>query len=73
LIVPEFGELLLELPSGESASELDGNGRFYFENIVAGTYGARIRYAGGECDTRLRIPHIASIEQNIGAFTCVQP
>ena len=73
LLVPAFGEIVIDVPSGDATSELDGSGRFYFENIVRGTYGARIRYAGGECDFRLPIPRIASIEENIGAFTCVQP
>ncbi len=73
LIVPAFGELTLTVPSGVVTSELDGSGRFYFENIVPGAYGATVRYANGDCELRLHIPHIASIEENIGAFTCVQP
>jgi outer membrane usher protein len=68
--VPAFGQLSLVSPKAKVTSELDGDGRFYFENVVPGKYGATIRYAGGECRFTLAVPRATTIEQNIGAFTC---
>ena len=68
--VPAFGQLSLVSPKAKVSSELDGDGRFYFENVAPGRYGATIRYSGGECRFTLAVPRATTIEQNIGAFTC---
>jgi outer membrane usher protein FimD/PapC len=68
--VPAFGQLSLVTPKTKVTSELDVEGRFYFENVAPGTYGATIRYSGGECRFTLAVPRATTIEQNIGAFTC---
>jgi outer membrane usher protein len=68
--IPAFGQLSLALPKGTVTSELDGDGRFYFEGLSAGKYAATVRYADGECRFALAVPRATAIEQNIGAFTC---
>jgi outer membrane usher protein len=70
--IPSFGRLSLRVSKADVVSELDGNGRFYFENLAAGSYAATVRYAGGECRFTLAIPRLTAIEQNVGAFTCAR-
>lgn len=69
--IPVFGKLSLASTNGTTSSDLDGAGRFYFEDMAPGKYAATIRYGGGECRFTLAVPHTTTIEQNIGEFTCV--
>ncbi|MDB5094941.1 MAG: fimD [Candidatus Eremiobacteraeota bacterium] len=69
---PAFGQLTLRSGEKDVTSELDRDGRFYFEDVAAGSHAAVIRYGGGECRFTMEIPRRAGIEQNVGEFTCAR-
>jgi outer membrane usher protein len=71
-VIPAFGQLLLMSGEKSVTSELDRAGRFYFEDVTAGSHAAVVRYAGGDCRFTLRVPRTTGIEQRIGDFTCAR-
>jgi outer membrane usher protein len=71
-VIPSFGQLSLRSPGKSAVSELDREGRFYFEDLPAGRYDAGLQYGGGECRFSMEIPRTTAIEANIGEFTCAR-
>jgi outer membrane usher protein len=71
-VIPAFGQLSLVSAGKRATSELDHDGRFYFEDVTAGSHAAVIRYSGGECRFTMEVPRTTGIEQNIGEFTCAR-
>ena len=71
-VVPEYGDLIVDTPQGEKRSPLTKIGRFYFEDIEAGIYAARLLYGGRVCSFDISIPPLLQPVTDLGELRCLQ-
>lgn len=69
-IVPVYGDLTVSKGTFQAESALGGNGEFYLENVPAGTYTAKVLYAGGECTFDFTSPATSKAFVKMGQLEC---
>ncbi len=68
--IPAFGEVHLLVGNRAVVAELDGEGKFYLEDLSAGRYSARIEYAQGSCMIQIVVPHSVDSVTSVGRLAC---
>ena len=66
----EFAGFEIEAPGNPVQSTVGKGGLFYFENLPAGTYPARIFWKARECRFTIRIPRSDEIRVDLGKISC---
>jgi outer membrane usher protein len=68
--IPAYGIVELRSTDTTVTSDIGDNGEFYFENISPGTYQAKIRFKGGQCNFQVQIPATQAEFLKLGTLTC---
>lgn len=72
-VTPQYGEIVLMHDTTKFRSDLDADGRFYFENVPAATYRASVAYRNGVCRLDLSIPASRGMQTDLGVILCLKP
>lgn len=70
-IVPALGELTVAADGKEYQSPIGNDGEFYFEDVPAGTYQAKIDFKEGECRFSVDLPKSKESFVRMGTVKCV--
>jgi outer membrane usher protein len=69
--IPSYGEITVTAKGREVSSPIGSSGRFYFEDLPAGTHSAVVRdSAGKECSLILTVPLSDGTLVNLGPVRC---
>jgi outer membrane usher protein FimD/PapC len=69
--IPSYGEITVTTKGREFTSPVGTSGRFYFEDLQAGTHTAVIRdSAGKECALTITVPVSEGTLVNLGSLRC---
>ncbi|HEU4687589.1 MAG TPA: fimbria/pilus outer membrane usher protein, partial [Vicinamibacterales bacterium] len=69
--IPAYGELIVTAKGQEVTSPIGGSGRFYFEDLAAGTHSAVVRDSTGkECTFTITVPSSEGTLVNLGTLRC---
>jgi outer membrane usher protein len=69
--IPSYGEITVTAKGREVSSPIGSSGRFYFEDLPAGTHSAVVRdSAGRECSLILTVPLSDGTLVNLGPVRC---
>ncbi len=69
--IPAYGELIVSAKGQEVTSPIGGSGRFYFEDLAAGTHSAVVRDSTGkECTFTITVPSSEGTLVNLGTLRC---
>jgi outer membrane usher protein len=69
--IPSYGEITVTTKGREFTSPIGSTGRFYFEDLSAGTHAAVVRDgAGKECSFTITVPASESTLVNLGSLRC---
>jgi len=69
--VPAYGEITVTTKGREFSSPIGGTGRFYFEDLAAGTHSAVVRDKDGkECTLTITVPSSDGTIVNLGSLRC---
>ena len=71
-ITPQYGEVVLTHGDTQFRSDLDADGRFYFENVPEATYRASVAYGNGVCNLDLSVPKSRGMQTNLGVIACIK-
>jgi len=70
--IPAYGDITVTAKGRELSSPIGSSGRFYFEDLPAGTHSAVVRDgAGMECSLIITVPSSEGTIINLGAVRCV--
>jgi len=69
--VPAYGDITVTTKGREFNSPIGGSGKFYFEDLAAGTHSAVVRdSAGHECALTITVPSSEGTIVNLGLLRC---
>ena len=69
--IPAYGEITVTTKGREFTSPIGSTGRFYFEDLSAGTHTAVVRdTAGRECEMTITVPSSEGTIVNLGTLRC---
>jgi outer membrane usher protein len=69
--IPSYGDMTVTTNGREMSSPIGGSGRFYFEDLSAGTHTAMVRdSAGRECSLTITVPSSEGTIVNLGSLRC---
>jgi outer membrane usher protein FimD/PapC len=69
--IPSYGEITVTAKGREVSSPIGSAGRFYFEDLPAGTHSAVVRdSAGKECSLIITVPSSDGTLVNLGPVRC---
>jgi len=69
--VPAYGEITVTTKGREFSSPVGSSGRFYFEDLAAGTHSAVVRDKDGkECSLTITVPSSSGTIVNLGLLRC---
>jgi outer membrane usher protein len=69
--VPSYGEITVMAKGRDLTSPVGGSGRFYFEDLSAGTHSAVVRDSSGrECSFTIIVPSSDGTLVNLGTLRC---
>jgi hypothetical protein len=69
--VPAYGDITVTTKGREFSSPIGSSGKFYFEDLAAGTHSAVVRdSAGNECSLTITVPSSDGTIVNLGALRC---
>lgn len=72
-IVPQYGQLVLTNATGEKqTSEIDADGRAYFNDLPPGTYAGHVLFENDDCSLQVNVPVHAQALLMLGTLTCVE-
>jgi outer membrane usher protein len=69
--IPAYGDITVTAKGREFNSPIGSSGKFYFEDLAAGTHSAVVRdTAGNECSFTITVPSSDGTIVNLGALRC---
>jgi outer membrane usher protein len=70
--IPAYGDITVTAKGRELSSPVGSSGRFYFEDLSAGTHSAIVRDSTGmECSLNITVPSSEGTIVNLGSVRCV--
>jgi outer membrane usher protein len=70
--IPAYGDITVAAKGRELSSPVGSSGRFYFEDLPAGTHSATVRDSTGmECSLIITVPSSEGTIVNLGSVRCV--
>jgi len=70
-IIPKHGQMAVTIDGKTFESILGNNGEFYFENIKAGRYQAKIETEDQNCNFNFEVPQTDDEMVQLGTLTCI--
>jgi outer membrane usher protein FimD/PapC len=69
--IPAYGDFIVTAQGRQISSPIGGSGRFYFEDLAAGTHSAVVRDSTGKvCSFTITVPSSEGTIVNLGTLRC---